>query len=150
MEQAEHHAAQLVQLFADSQPLVADLDAKEGGHADELLVLAAASLISAADLSAASPSERSTKLFQVGVPDSSPMHLVNQHLTRISVRFMLCGCRTTPDTDPCAIHALWMWTSAIIGWINVPGFDDQAPCITELELNCVLLTSVCLMLHCSP
>ena len=34
-------------LFAASQPLVADLEAKERGHADELLVLAATALISA-------------------------------------------------------------------------------------------------------
>ena len=64
-EQAEEHAAQLVQLFAASQPLVTELDAKERGHADELLVLAAASLLSAADVPASDPSERPKRLFQV-------------------------------------------------------------------------------------
>ena len=90
-EQAEDHAAQLVQLFAASQPLVADLDAKERGHADELLVLAAAALTSAANVSATLPSERSTRLLQVRLYVSAfrnsfhvrfcSRHMPNDHIT---------------------------------------------------------------------
>ncbi|KAK9867602.1 hypothetical protein WJX84_007687 [Apatococcus fuscideae] len=63
-DQAEQYAGELVQLFAASQPQVAGLDAKERGHADELLVLAAAALISAAECSNSPSSDRPRRLLQ--------------------------------------------------------------------------------------
>ena len=77
-DQAEQYAGELVQLFAASQPQVAGLDAKERGHADELLVLAAAALISAAECSNSPSSDRPRRLLQVR-RRSSPCPGPNHH-----------------------------------------------------------------------
>ncbi|KAK9835553.1 hypothetical protein WJX74_002846 [Apatococcus lobatus] len=64
VQQAEEYASSLVHLYAVSQPLVADLEAKERGHADELLVLAASGLITAGKELESSGASLSKRLIQ--------------------------------------------------------------------------------------
>ena len=86
VQQAEEYAVGLVKLFAESQPLVADLDGKERGHADELLVLAATALIKAGAALENTAASLSKRLIQARLATfcrlapPMPIHSLNSRL----------------------------------------------------------------------